>query len=296
MESEQRTLALVHDVADTLESVAISPTHTPALYSTFLRAVATSRAAGPSAPPTPRTLNNANHSSQSHQSPQQVQQQQPPHTNGVNINGQQQHVQGSGTAGSSLDLTNGPAAGVFGDEQQFGDGALGLKMFPPCGGNATGLNTLPNGPVGGGVPDLTWTPSGTTPGIPGGASGGGEMEMHSPMMNFQIPHIGGDDIGNMSMDSILAGGFWDNVLIPGYSSGLEGLSGGFVFGAGGSGFITPRRQSPEPETLNLGSCMVPTSPGLSQQFQLQPSQQSYQTTGTNNGQSATQKPFVNGST
>lgn len=282
MESEQRTLALVHDVADTLDSVAISPTHTPALYSTFLRAVATSRAAGPSAPPTPRTTNNLTHGSQSQQSPQQVHRH--PHTNGVNINGQ--HAVGGGgggNAGSPLDLTNGPAAGVFGDEQQFGDGALGLKMFPPNGVvNAAGTNNiLPNGSLAN-LPDLTWTPSGssgsgsgTTPGgIPGT---GGEMEIHSPI-NFQMPI--GDDIGNMSMDSILASGFWDDVLIPGYSSGMGGLSGGFVFGAGGSGFITPRRQSPEPEMLNPGGMVAAatTSPGYSQQFhpQSQPQPQSQQ--------------------
>ncbi|KAI9510279.1 fungal-specific transcription factor domain-containing protein [Russula earlei] len=48
-----------------------------------------------------------------------------------------------------------------------------------------------------------------------------------------------DDLGLLSMDSILSGGFWDNVLVPGYSNPMEGLSGGFVYGAGGSGFIAP---------------------------------------------------------
>jgi len=46
--------------------------------------------------------------------------------------------------------------------------------------------------------------------------------------------------GMMSMDSIFSNNFWDSVLVPGYSNTLEGLSGGFVFGAGGSGLITPR--------------------------------------------------------
>ncbi|EJD53110.1 hypothetical protein AURDEDRAFT_110871 [Auricularia subglabra TFB-10046 SS5] len=49
-----------------------------------------------------------------------------------------------------------------------------------------------------------------------------------------------DPTGMMSMDSILSNGFWDSMLVPGYSNSLEGLSGGFVFGAGGSGLITPR--------------------------------------------------------
>ncbi|KAI0034048.1 fungal-specific transcription factor domain-containing protein [Vararia minispora EC-137] len=48
-----------------------------------------------------------------------------------------------------------------------------------------------------------------------------------------------DGMGILSMDSILSGGFWDNVLVPGYSNAMEGLSGGFVYGVGGSGFITP---------------------------------------------------------
>ncbi|THH20910.1 hypothetical protein EW146_g561 [Bondarzewia mesenterica] len=48
-----------------------------------------------------------------------------------------------------------------------------------------------------------------------------------------------DSMGMLSMDNILSGGFWDNVLVPGYSNPMEGLSGGFVYGAGGSGFITP---------------------------------------------------------
>lgn len=49
-----------------------------------------------------------------------------------------------------------------------------------------------------------------------------------------------EQFGMLSMDSILSNSFWDNVLVPGYSGTLEGLSGGFVYGAGGSGLITPR--------------------------------------------------------
>ncbi|EIN07126.1 hypothetical protein PUNSTDRAFT_89209 [Punctularia strigosozonata HHB-11173 SS5] len=44
----------------------------------------------------------------------------------------------------------------------------------------------------------------------------------------------------LSMDTILSSGFWDSVIVPGYSNTLDSLSGGFVYGAGGSGFITPR--------------------------------------------------------
>ncbi|KAF8635502.1 hypothetical protein AX17_003892 [Amanita inopinata Kibby_2008] len=53
-----------------------------------------------------------------------------------------------------------------------------------------------------------------------------------------------DTSSGLTMDNILSSGFWDNMLVPGYNS-LDGLAGGFVFGAGGSGMITPRiGQSP----------------------------------------------------
>lgn len=39
MEDEQKTLSLVRDVADVLQDIAATPTHTPALYATFLRAL-----------------------------------------------------------------------------------------------------------------------------------------------------------------------------------------------------------------------------------------------------------------
>ncbi|KAL0946465.1 hypothetical protein HGRIS_012685 [Hohenbuehelia grisea] len=49
-----------------------------------------------------------------------------------------------------------------------------------------------------------------------------------------------DNLGAMNMDNFLSTNFWDSVLVPGYSNGMEVLSGGFIFGAGGSGLITPR--------------------------------------------------------
>ncbi|TFY65008.1 hypothetical protein EVG20_g5746, partial [Dentipellis fragilis] len=69
------------------------------------------------------------------------------------------------------------------------------------------------------------------------------------------------DEGVLSMDSILSGSFWDNVLVPGYANPMEGLSGGFVYGSGGSGFITPHfgptphasgANSPERASLGAG--------------------------------------------
>lgn len=54
----------------------------------------------------------------------------------------------------------------------------------------------------------------------------------------------GDASGILTMDSILSSGFWDSVLVPGYSNTLEGMSGGFVYGPGVSGLITSRLASP----------------------------------------------------
>ncbi|KAF8163657.1 fungal-specific transcription factor domain-containing protein [Crassisporium funariophilum] len=48
-----------------------------------------------------------------------------------------------------------------------------------------------------------------------------------------------ENMGALTMENILSSGFWDSMLVPGYNS-MDGLSGGFVFGAGGSGLITPR--------------------------------------------------------
>ncbi|GJE87047.1 Zn(II)2Cys6 transcription factor [Phanerochaete sordida] len=72
------------------------------------------------------------------------------------------------------------------------------------------------------------------------------------------------DFGMLTMDSILSASFWDSVLVPGYSNTMEGLSGGFVYGAGGSGIITPRLGlSPLPSGFNTPAQKLPTE--LSQQ-------------------------------
>lgn len=200
MESEQRTLALVTDVADTLESLAINSSHTPALYSTFLRAVVTARTAGPSQPPSPRgnTTQNPDISFAA---------QQPPNNTNSPLD---------------VQLASNPAAGVFGDEHQFGDGALGLKMFPPAnGGNGDELGAGAGASAGGNVGAGGATPGGElmwnahVNGANGGATGG-EMDLQVAMSSFQLPNPPqGDDFSSMSMDHILNGGFWDNVLMPG---------------------------------------------------------------------------------
>ncbi|KAJ6622873.1 fungal-specific transcription factor domain-containing protein [Mycena sp. CBHHK59/15] len=69
----------------------------------------------------------------------------------------------------------------------------------------------------------------------------GEMGPVADMSTFpptMAPTPSEDMMGSLTMDNILSNGFWDSMLVPGYNS-MEGLSGGFVFGAGGSGLITP---------------------------------------------------------
>ncbi|KAL6298611.1 fungal-specific transcription factor domain-containing protein [Sparassis latifolia] len=59
------------------------------------------------------------------------------------------------------------------------------------------------------------------------------------------------DMSMLSMDSILSADFWDSVLVPGSSNSMESLSNGFVYGAGGTGLITPRMwMSPVPSSAN----------------------------------------------
>ncbi|KAF9479273.1 hypothetical protein BDN70DRAFT_807308 [Pholiota conissans] len=63
-----------------------------------------------------------------------------------------------------------------------------------------------------------------------------DMSTFPPTM---APNPSEDAMGALTMENILSSGFWDSMLVPGYNS-MDGLSGGFVFGAGGSGLITPR--------------------------------------------------------
>ncbi|KEP52395.1 fungal Zn(2)-cys(6) binuclear cluster domain protein [Rhizoctonia solani 123E] len=56
LDSEQKTLQLVNDIADVLEKIAANPYHTPALYSTFLRALIAAKKESGTAPPSPKLL------------------------------------------------------------------------------------------------------------------------------------------------------------------------------------------------------------------------------------------------
>lgn len=85
--------------------------------------------------------------------------------------------------------------------------------------------------------------------------------------------------GSMSMESILSNDFWDSVLVPGmvilceklnvslficflgYSNSLEGLSGGFVYGAGGNSVYIASRWG-SPDLLAANSPLLSVRPEL----------------------------------
>jgi len=212
---EQKTVALVKDMADLLENIAANPFHTPALYSTFLRALLAARVdpssrTGSPRPPLSGVSSTSNEPSPAIDTPQR------------------DHF----PVFTDNNGANGPPS-------QAEDGPLGLKMFAPMGDGAfSSSDFMMAGSASemGGVLDMsTFPPTMAPPQDPSqhaGGGGGGAGNIEQPL--------------GMSIDNIFSSGFWDSVLIPGYSSTLDGLSGGFIYGAGGSGFITPRRGSPEP--------------------------------------------------
>ncbi|KAF9442203.1 hypothetical protein P691DRAFT_779516 [Macrolepiota fuliginosa MF-IS2] len=208
LENEQKTLALVRDVADVLEKVAASATHTPALYAAFLRALISAKLE-----PQQQQQGMSN-SSETKQEATMV---------SSMVDNSQQH-DASGSHNSSPDNMNasGPTINQ-GTVNSVGpsSGAASVQS------NSSGYYQDPNnffmnefhfegemGPVA----DISTFPPTMAP--PQSTDGGGVM-------------------GGLTMENILSSGFWDSMLVPGYNS-MDGLSGGFVFGAGGSGLITPR--------------------------------------------------------
>ncbi|KAH9981402.1 fungal-specific transcription factor domain-containing protein [Lactifluus volemus] len=155
---EHETLQLVKDIAETFNQISAGPTHTPSLYSTFLRALLASKTEPPSE-----------------------------------------------VASDSGDNEADPQANGNPDQRQVGNvdqhGLLSEFHFASEMGPVADISTFP------------------------------------PTMASPQPDDGSS--GMCSMD-IFFGGFWDNVLVPGYSNPMEGLSGGFVYGAGGGGFIAPQ--------------------------------------------------------
>ncbi|OSD08461.1 hypothetical protein PYCCODRAFT_1462684 [Trametes coccinea BRFM310] len=207
LDHEQKTIAIVNDVANVFEQVAVGPLHTPALYSCFLRALISART-------DPNANANANHS-----------------PNAATASQEQQQASGeSGVPQDAQTVSSGAHA------QPYANGHVN--------GHATGSSSGGAGAANGPSVDQ----------ILENFSYSGEMGPVADMSTFpptMAPPPSGVDMNMLSMDSILSADFWDSVLVPGSSHSLESLSGGFVYGAGGSGLITPRMwMSPLPSGAN----------------------------------------------
>lgn len=151
MDNEKSTFAIVRDVADSLERIAADPLHTPALYSTFLRALIVARVEGPTQPSSPPHNGLKAHAHHA--------------LNGDDVHGHSQYHShadfGSpNLLGSGLDSST-PADFQFNGEM---GPVVDISTFPP-----------------------TMAPT----------------------------HSSDHASGMLSMDSILSGGFWDSVLVPG---------------------------------------------------------------------------------
>ncbi|THH31123.1 hypothetical protein EUX98_g3075 [Antrodiella citrinella] len=209
LDHEQKTITLVKDVAEAFESVAIGPSHTPALYSAFLRALLSAKMDPASDSTRPQSSSGQN------KSPTTQGNTRPPNSNGSSSRG---------------------------------------SMPPPSiipNNNGTMANSLNNG---------------NPENMPNEFQFDSEMGPAADISTFppiMAPQSQDNMNGMMSMDAILSTEFWDSVLVPGeyilavafcsskkltdgracivtgYSNTFEGLSGGFVYGAGGSGLITP---------------------------------------------------------
>ncbi|KAF9261404.1 hypothetical protein L218DRAFT_905442 [Marasmius fiardii PR-910] len=221
IEDEARIIGIVNDVAEVLDEISVNSTHTPALYSTFLKALISAK----------RDCNSTVGGVVS----------------GSEVGVQHHHLSG-GTPNpnsSSLDpdpsSSSTPSSALFQTHSQSGS-----HQTSPHSGQGQGLTTSPfddpsfmlnefrvdseMGPV---LDMSTFPPTMASPSLNHG---------HGPgVSSGEEQQVGGVGGAGMTMDSILSSGFWDSVLVPGYGS-LDslGLTGGFVFGAGGSGLITPR--------------------------------------------------------
>ncbi|KAG5653537.1 hypothetical protein H0H81_012478 [Sphagnurus paluster] len=169
LENEEKTIKLVADVANVLESNAANPLHTPALYAHFLRALIAAKKES-SRPVTATNGADANANGTNDDNTAST-----PSRNNVPLP----------EMGFQYSHENGYNLGEFQFESEMGPVA-DMSTFPPT----------------------------------------------------MAPHPTEDNMGALTMDNILSTGFWDSVLVPGYNS-MDGLSGGFLFGAGGSGLITP---------------------------------------------------------
>ncbi|KAI8989815.1 fungal-specific transcription factor domain-containing protein [Trametes punicea] len=213
LDHEQKTIAIINDVANVFEQVAVGPLHTPALYSCFLRALISART-DPNA--------NTNHAHGASTSTAAGQDQPP------------QQLQLGVESGIPQDGQVASGNGAHAQPSSYANGHVNSHASGSGSGTGTAANTFDRF-----LENLSYS---------------GEMGPVADMSTFpptMAPPPSGLDMSMLSMDSILSADFWDSVLLPGSSHSLESISGGFVYGAGGSGLITPRMwMSPLPSRAN----------------------------------------------
>ncbi|TFK72762.1 hypothetical protein BDN72DRAFT_894569 [Pluteus cervinus] len=210
LENEQKTLTLVKDVADVLDNISVNTTHTPALYSAFLRALISAKIDPPSG------------------------------------NGESKSGGGLSSSGSGSQFVGG--AGVEGGS---GGGSMQgqQQLVSPTASHMGFQNST--------LFDLD--------GFQFHSEMGPAMDI-STFPPTMAPLPSEDSFAGLTMENILSSSFWDSVIVPGYNS-MDGLSGGFVFGVGGSGLITPHMGvSPAHSGMNTpdGRRNESQQPGLTQ--------------------------------
>jgi len=182
MDNEAKTLALVRDMADTLESIAANQLHTPYLYSIFLRALLAVKADGASSPasPRPQLMNNDNSFLFN------------------NTNGAQN------TTGTSPYTGISPGLGLY-----TGTGEIPYDTLMDF------QNPFMAGDLGG--PSASATASMAPPPVPGSGSMGSYPLPggSNPAVGLAAPQTYPQSSSMLSMENILNGGFWDSMLVPG---------------------------------------------------------------------------------
>jgi len=211
--NEEKTIKLVKELADTLENVAVGHLHTPRLYSTFLKAVIASKT-------------------------------------GATVNGEKEGVESgdpSEPPTSPSIIHTSPSASIQSPHPPQQQAGAQLEMISPLPA-VTELAPIP-------VPPPT---NGVFPNYDFYFQNDGEMGTPVDISTFPPTMADHDQSWSLSVDNIFPNTFWDNVLVPGMSkrttvllhaygsvillgtSGSPaGLSGGFVYGAGMNGLITP---------------------------------------------------------
>jgi hypothetical protein len=186
MDNEAKTLALVKDMADTLEGIAANQLHTPYLYSIFLRALLAAKSDGASNPasPRPHLMNNDNSFLYN------------------NTNGAQDTTGTSPYTGfsSGLGLYAGTGEIPYDTIMDFQNPFMTGDLGGPSATAAAASMAPPPVPGSGSMGSFT---------LAGGSN---------PAAGLAAPQTYNQQASSMlSMENIINGGFWDSMLVPGAS-------------------------------------------------------------------------------